>query len=368
MKRKQISIVLLAVMGAMSFSSCKKQAQMPVSNDYPTKTVERTTKTIDLEYSASVKGCNDVDVYPQVSGTITQICVKEGAHVSKGQTLFIINQVPYRASYQNAKANVESAKANLATAKLTYSSKQKLFKEKVISTYDLTQASNSYRSAQASLAQADADLTKAANNLSYTIVKSPVNGVAGMISLRVGALVSEQMSEPLITVSDDSRMYVYFSLTEEQVLGMSKQNGTYVDFASLMPSVSLKLSDGSIYENKGKIDAVSGLVDKQTGAVTVRATFKNPKHKLRSGSSATVIVPRVMKDCIVIPQTATFEIQDKEYVYKVVSGKTKSIEIKTMNVSDGKTFIVTDGLKVGDVIISDGAGLLKDGIEVKSKK
>lgn len=370
MKRKNFSIILTAaVTSIFLLSSCKRgQQQMPMSNSYPMMTVSKTSKTINMEYTASIKGCNDVDIYPQVSGTITQINVKEGAHVTKGEPLFVINQVPYRASYQNAQANVQNAQANLATARMTFESKQKLFSQKVISNFDLTQALNSYRSAQASLSQAQADLTKAGNDLSYTVVKSPVNGVAGMISLRVGALVSEQMSEPLITVSDDSRMHVYFSLTEQQVLEMSKQSGSYRNFAELMPAVTLKQSDGSIYGGQGKIDAISGLVDKQTGSVTVRATFSNANHELRSGSSATVIIPRVMKDCIAVPQTATFEIQDKEYVYKVVNGKTQSTEIKTTGVNNGKEFIVTDGLKVGDVIISDGAGLLKNGINVTTKK
>lgn len=369
MKRINSSIILITIMvSTFVLSSCKRGKQMPVSDNYPTKTIETTSKTLNMEYSASVKGCNDVDIYPQVSGTITQICVKEGAHVSRGQTLFIINQVPYRASYQNAVANVQSARATLATAKLTLESKQKLFDQKVISNFDLMQARNSYHSTQASLSQAQANLTKAANDLSYTVVRSPVSGVAGMISLRVGALVNEQMSEPLITVSDDSKMYVYFSLTEQQVLEISKQSGKYQGPKKRMSAVTLRQSDGSIYSLQGKIDAISGLVDKQTGSVTVRASFLNTNHELRSGSSATVIVPRVIKDCIVVPQTATFEIQDREYVYKVVNGKTKSTEIKTLGVNDGKEFIVTEGLNVGDIIISDGARLLKDGVSVKIKK
>ena len=369
MKMKQFSVSFLVLAAALlQLSSCKRQMQMPASNEYPMTTVGRTTKTLNIEYSASLKGCNDVDIYPQVSGTITQILVKEGARVKKGQTLFVINQVPYRASYENAKANVESAQASLATARMTLESKQTLQKEKVISNYDLVQARNSFCQAQATLAQAQVELTKSANDLSYTTIKSPVDGVAGMISLRVGALVSEQMNEPLITVSDDSRMLAYFSITEQQVLAISNRNGKSEDFSKMMPAVRLKLSDGTEYSQPGKIDAVSGLVDKQTGSVSVRATFGNSGHLLRSGSSATVIVPRVLKECIVVPQTATFEIQDKTYVYKVVNGKTKSTEILIAASDDGKEFIVEKGLKVGDVIISDGAGLVSNGVEVKAKK
>ena len=363
MKIKQAMGIALTVLAILSFSSCKKQQAMPVSNEYPMMTVSRSTQTVSQEYSATVEGCNDVDVYPQVSGTITQICVKEGAHVTKGQPLFVINEVPYRAAYQSAKANVESARAQLAASKLTLESKQNLYNGKVASAYDLKQANNSYLSAKASLMQAQADLTKAANDLSYCVVKSPVTGVASMINLRVGALVSEQMSSPLITVSDDSRMYVYFSLTEKQVLAMQRDKNN-----ASFKTVHLKLTDGSTYAKTGNIDAVSGIVDKQTGAVRVRATFVNQDHELRSGGAATVVIPQTLNDVIVIPQAATFEIQDKVYVYKVVNGKTKSTQVKATAMDDGSQYVVTEGLKAGDVIFSDGAGLVKNGMEVKAKK
>lgn len=363
MKIKQAMGIALTVLAILSFSSCKKQQAMPVSNEYPMMTVSRSTQTVSQEYSATVEGCNDVDVYPQVSGTITQICVKEGAHVTKGQPLFVINEVPYRAAYQSAKANVESARAQLAASKLTLESKQNLYNGKVASAYDLKQANNSYLSAKASLMQAQADLTKAANDLSYCVVKSPVTGAAGMINLRVGALVSEQMNSPLITVSDDSQVYAYFSLTEKHVLAMQRDKNN-----ASSKTVHLKLTDGSTYAKTGTIDAVSGLVDKQTGAVRVRATFVNQNHELRSGGAATVIIPQTLNDVIVIPQAATFEIQDKVYVYKVVNGKTKSTQVKATAMNDGSQYVVTEGLKAGDVIISDGAGLVKNGMEVKAKK
>jgi membrane fusion protein (multidrug efflux system) len=355
------------VIGVMLLTGCKKSQTMPVSSSYPVITVSCTDKTLETSYSATIQGSQDVDVYPQVSGKITQICINEGAEVKKGQTLFVIDQVPYRAALETAKAGVESASASVANARLTLDSKKKLFSQKVVSAFDLQQAQISLRSQNAALAQARAEYVKAKNDLSYTEVKSPVNGVAGMITYRVGALVSSNITTPLVTVSDDRTMHVYFSLTENQMLQISHEFGKTLN-ASAMPAVGLSLSDGSKYDHQGKIDAISGIVDKNTGSVSVRASFPNPGHLLRSGNTGNILFPTTRHNCIVIPQAATYELQDKVFVYKVVNGKTQSTKVNVLAVNDGKEYIVESGLKVGDVIISDGAGLLQDGVQVNVKQ
>jgi len=363
MKQKYLILVSIVILMA----GCKKQQGMPTDNSYPMITVTCSDKTLQTSYSATIQGFQDVDIYPQVSGKIIKICINEGAAVKKGQTLFVIDQVPYRASLATAKANVESALAGVANAQLTMNSKKKLFSQKVVSSFDLQQAQISLRSQNAVLAQAQAEFMKAKNDLSYTTVKSPVDGVAGMISYRVGALVSSNISTPLVSVSDDRIMHVYFSLTENQVLEMSHEVGNISKVAN-MPAVELTLSDGSNYGKKGKIDAISGIVDKSTGSVSVRASFANPDHLLRSGNTGNIILPSIRRNCIVIPQAATYELQDKVLVYRVVNGKTQSTKVSVFPINDGKEYIVESGLKAGDVIISDGAGLLQDGIEVKAKQ
>lgn len=315
-------------------------------------------------FSATIQGKQDVGVYPQISGLITAVLVKEGAAVKKGQTLFIIDQVPYKAALRTAKANVEVAEASVATAKMTVDSKEELFKENVVSQFDLQTARNSLRSANATLAQARAELLNARNNLSYTVIKSPVDGIAGMSSYRVGDLVSSSMSSPMISVSDNSEMYAYFSMTEKQILALSRQNGSLTDALKTMPEVKLLLSDGSEYQEKGHIDAISGMIDTSTGSVTLRAVFPNSKNILRSGSTGNIKFPYTKKNCMVIPQTATYELQDKVFVYKVVDGKTQSTQVKVFEVNDGKEYIVESGLNMGDVIIAEGAGLLSNGISV----
>lgn len=363
MKEKMFrSLILTCIL--VLVTSCKEQKSQTADSDYKTQKVTLSDRTVYSTFSATIQGKQDVGVYPQISGLITAVLVKEGAAVKKGQTLFIIDQVPYKAALRTAKANVEVAEASVATAKMTVDSKEELFKENVVSQFDLQTARNSLRSANATLAQAQAELLNARNNLSYTVIKSPVDGIAGMSSYRVGDLVSSSMSSPMISVSDNSEMYAYFSMTEKQILALSRQNGSLTDALKTMPEVKLLLSDGSEYQEKGHIDAISGMIDTSTGSVTLRAVFPNSKNILRSGSTGNIKFPYTKKNCMVIPQTATYELQDKVFVYKVVDGKTQSTQVKVFEVNDGKEYIVESGLNMGDVIIAEGAGLLSNGILV----
>lgn len=363
MKEKMFKSLILTCILVL-VTSCKEQKSQTAVSDYKTQKVTLSDRTVYSTFSATIQGKQDVGVYPQISGLITAVLVKEGAAVKKGQTLFIIDQVPYKAALRTAKANVEVAEASVATAKMTVDSKEELFKENVVSQFDLQTARNSLRSANATLAQAQAELLNARNNLSYTVIKSPVDGIAGMSSYRVGDLVSSSMSSPMISVSDNSEMYAYFSMTEKQILALSRQNGSLTDALKAMPEVKLLLSDGSEYQEKGHIDAISGMIDTSTGSVTLRAVFPNSKNILRSGSTGNIKFPYTKKNCMVIPQTATYELQDKVFVYKVVDGKTQSTQVKVFEVNDGKEYIVESGLKMGDVIIAEGAGLLSNGISV----
>ncbi|MBQ0006070.1 MAG: efflux RND transporter periplasmic adaptor subunit, partial [Alistipes sp.] len=255
----------------------------------------------------------------------------------------------------------------LATAQLTYDSNKELFDNAVISAYELQMAENKLSETKAALAQANAQLTTASNNLSYTLVKSPVNGVAGMIPYRVGALVSSSINEALVTVSDDSFINAYFSLSENLTLDFMQQYGSQEAFIKGMPEVSLKLGNGRDYPKKGRIGAVSGIVDKSTGAVRMRARFDNSEHLLRSGGNANVIIPTDIKNCILIPQSATYEIQERIFVYKVIDGKAVSTRVEVYKYNDGSNYVVESGLSEGDVIIAEGAGLIKEGTPVKAE-
>lgn len=345
-------------------AACNQDKQKTPGEKFKTLTVDYTNQTLQSTYPATLRGKQSVDIRPQVSGTITKICINEGDMVRSGQVLFIIDQVPYRAALETALANVKSAEAKLQTAKLTANSKEELYKENVISDFDRQTAINQLLEAEAALAQAKAEETNARNNLSYTEVKSPVDGVASMIPYRVGTLVNSSITEPLVTVSDDAEIYAYFSMAEDQMLDLIQQYGSLKEACQKLPPVTLTMSNGKQYTEAGKIDAISGTVDQGTGAVTLRASFPNEKHLLRNGGSGTISVPTEYKNCIVIPQSATYELQNLVFTWKVVDGKAQSTPITVNKYNDGKTYIVLSGLDKGDIIIAEGAGLMREGTAV----
>lgn len=357
--------MIVALVMGLTLCACSHSPATQETTAYKTLTVRLEDRTLLTPYTARLQGRQEVEVRPQVSGLITRICIGEGEKVRRGQLLFVIDQVPYKAALAEAEANVQSATAKLATAKLNLESTTMLREQGVVQDYDLSTARNELAAAEAVLAQARAQRTNARNNLSYTEVRSPVDGVAGMIAYRVGALVSSSIAEPLVTVSDDSRMHAYFSLTESQVLDLIQQYGSLDDFIRQMPAVTLRMSNGKPYAEPGHIAAVSGIVTAGTGAVTLRADFPNAQGLLRGGGSATVIVPTPCKQCIVIPQGATYELQDRLFVYRVVKGKTVSTPVTVFRLNNGTEYIVQSGLKAGETIIAEGAGLVKEGATVR---
>ena len=346
--------------------SCKQASEAPMGGaGYATMKVEVADRSLSTSYSATIRGRQDIDIYPQVGGTIQRVCVTEGEPVRKGQVLFIIDQVPYKAALQTASANVKAAKAGLGTAELNYSNNKELFAQKVVSEVSLKTTENAYLSAQAGLAQAEAQEVNARNNLSYTEVKSPCDGVVGALPFRAGALVGPSLPQPLTTVSDNSDMYIYFSMTENQLLALTREHGSMDEAVKNMPEVELKLNDNSVYEKKGRIESISGVIDRQTGTVVARAVFPNESRLLHSGASGSIILPTTYKDCIVIPQEATVRMQDKTLVYKVVEGKAVSALVTVAGINDGREYVVLDGLKAGEEIVSEGAGLVREGTPVK---
>lgn len=365
---KQTFVKAAAMVCALAAIGC---AQAPVTMppaQYAMLEISTTDRVIPSSYSATIRGRQDIDIYPQVGGTIAKLCVTEGQTVAQGQTLFIIDQVPYKAALQTAEANVAAAKAGVATAQLVYDSKKELYAKNVVSKFDLSTAENNLLTAKAQLAQAEAQRVNAANSLSYTVVKAPANGVVGTLPYRVGALVSAAMPKPLTTVSDNSVMYVYFSMNEKQLLDLAREYGSIDATIKQMPDVELKLSDGTIYSEKGRVESISGVIETSTGTVSLRAAFPNKGGLLHSGGSGNVVIPNTYKDCIVIPQMATFELQDRVFIFKSVDGLAKSFPISVEKINNGKEYVVTAGLTAGDVIVAEGAALLREGTPIQPKQ
>ncbi len=370
MTKKLLFGLMVGFIATICFMGCEEKTTTTKrsSREYNAMILHTTSRKLSSTYSATIRGKQDVDIRPKVQGYITDIKVKEGSVVRNGQTLFVIDQVPYQAALATAEANVDVAKAQVDAAELSATSKEKLFEQNIISDFDLRMARTTLASAKAQLAQARANELTASNNLSYTLVKSPVDGVVGTLPFRVGTLVSPSDATPMTSVSDNSEMYVYFSLSESQVLSLKRQYGALENALQEMPMVDLQLSDGTIYSEKGRIEAISGIIDPTTGSVTIRAKFPNKRRLLLSGGSGTIILPHRQEGCVVIPQHATFEVQDKVYAYKVENGVAKATIIGVFEISNGKEYIVESGLIEGDTIVVEGIGLLRDDTPIKIKE
>ncbi len=363
---KKGKMILIAALSAVLVACGGKGNMKMGDNEYPVRTISTQVSALQNSYPATIKGMQDIEIRPKVQGFITKLCVKEGQSVSAGQLLFVLDNVTYAEAAKQAQAAVKSAQAQLATARLTYNNNVQLHKENVIGDYQLQSAANALASANAALAQARANYLAAKQNLDYCYVKSPSAGVIGDLPYRVGALVSSSSAQPLTTVSNINTMYVYFSMTEKQLLDMTRKSGSTAKVVAEYPDVKLKLADGSEYAYSGHVSAVSGVINQTTGSVSMRADFTNPQHLLKSGGSGTILVPVVNHDAIVIPQDAVSQVQDKYFVYILQSNnKVKYSEITVSETNDGQNYVVTTGLKVGDKIAVAGVSVLSDGMEIK---
>lgn len=354
-------IILLLSLASCSKKNDNRAAMMQGDNKYAVATIALSDAQFGVSYPATIRGAQDVEVRPKVAGNIVRQLVDEGDRVKAGQLLFVIDPTQYRAAVEQAQAAVNVIKTNLSTAQLTYNNKKMLRERNIVSQYDLDIAANQLAVIRAQLQQARAALTNARDQLSFTNVRATSDGVVGSIPYRVGALVSSSTPQPLTTVSNLSKMHAYFSLTEKQLLEMTRAKGGTDAALQEMPEVELLLADGSVYELHGKVNSVSGVINTATGSVQMRATFDNPHRILRSGATGTLRFPMEKKGVMVIPQKATFEIQDKKFVY-VVDGHNKvhAVEIVVLPNNDATSYIVQQGLKVGDRIVVEGVNKLKE--------
>ena len=362
-------LAALLLAGWLFYSLSDKEDEEEPAEEYRTLTIKLQDYTVTREFTARIETENHAAIRPQVSGKITRICVREGAHVVKGQRLFVIDQVPYQAAVRNAEAKVASAKAQLATARQNLEGKEELHNQHVVGDFDLNKARNAKAEAEGALAEALADLETARNELSYTVVTSPSDGVLSMINYRVGELVGPSMETELTNVTDPRRLFAYIPASEKTLFDLLEYYQCSVnELPSKLPEVSLDTYWGRKLQQKGRIDAISGSVEEMTGSVLLRASFENADDLFRNGSNGTIVMPYELKDAVVIPQEATYDVLNKRFVYQVVDGVTKACEIKVFPYDNGQDYVVTEGLKAGDVIIAEGAGMVKDGMRVKAKE
>lgn len=346
-------MILAAACGSGDNSAMQQQApSLQVITLSPSNSASETT------FPAQIKGKTDIEIRPQVTGFITKVHVDEGQHVRKGQPLFTLDQVTFQAAVDQAQAAVNSAATSASTAQRTVDTKRALLDKNIISQFEYQTAVDDLARANAQLAQAKASLVSARKNLAYTVVTSPSDGVVGTIPQREGSLASPSSVQPLTTVSDNSQVYAYFSLTELDLLNLSKEGEQTVNGAiAAMPEVRLRLADGTLYPLSGKVATVSGVIDTSTGAASVRALFDNTNGMLRSGSTGTIVIPDNQSDVLVIPQKATYELQDRRFVYVVNdSNKLVSTPVDVTPISGGMDFVVNSGLNPGQRIVVEGVG------------
>ena len=408
MKKNKILLSALAAVALLTSCGGGRQG-LSTSNEYPVITIGASNAQLKTTYPATIKGVQDVEVRPKVSGFITKLNVHEGEYVRAGQVLFVIDNATYQAAVRQAQAQVNSAQSSVAqaqagvvqanaslnsanaqaaTSRLTYSNSKNLYNNKVIGDYELQSAKNAYETAQAAVRQAQsgvasanaavrqaeagvrqaqAVLASAKDNLGFCYVKSPASGYIGSLPFKEGALVSPSSAQPVTTVSNTSSMEVYFSMTESDILNLSRKDNGLANAIKAFPGVSLLLADGSTYNHEGTIVKTSGVIDAATGTVSVIARFPNPEHLLKSGGSGQIVIARSNNHALLVPQEATVQVQNKTFVYKVDgNNKVHYSEITVDPQNDGINYIVTSGLKMGDRIVTKGVSSLEDGAQIKA--
>ena len=351
--------ILLAV--AMGVTACGSGVPNVVPTSYQTMTIGKSDIKVPLKYSATLKGTADVTIMPQIRGQLMEVCIKEGQQVKKGQVLFRIDSRDAQLELESAEANLLAAQAQESSAKLEFESNTNLYNKGIVSKYVLDNAENQYKQAKASVAQYRAIANRARVNLSYCTIEAPVAGVIGSIPVFAGDQVSP--GTYLTLLSGNAKMYAEFSVSESvlEERANGEANGSLASF----PDVTFLFKSGTEYGHKGRITSVTGTVDRTTGALTCKATFPNPDGILYSGIQGTVLVPFAVSDVMVVPQNAIVRLQDKSLAYKVGADSCAySVIVKTVNFGSERDLVVTEGLEVGDEIVTIGANTLVEGQRV----
>lgn len=329
------------------------------------------TTTIYSKFPVNIQGQQQVEIRPMVEDYIEYIYVDEGAVVKKGQPLFRIKAPQYEQEVRSAQAEINIAQENVNIARTEVEKIRPLVNDNIISQYELQTAQNTLNAREAILVQAKTRLENARTNLGYTTILSPVDGIIGLLPFKIGSLVGPTTPSPLTYIANVDNVYAYFSINEKKLLELSRNNSgsNPQEILKDLPNVKLLLADGSPFNADGKIETTSGFINPQSGAITVRATFPNTNNIINSGSSGTILIPQYLENVILIPQNATYEVQDKKFVYLVDNtGMVSSKEIKVKTANDGKFYIVEQGLQAGDKLVLDGIGTLKEDVKIAMKK
>lgn len=365
-----IHLIAIAALVYSCADNKNQAAAAPQSIAVPVYDIAQQNTYTWQEYPVTLEGRTDVEIRPQVDGYLQKIFVDEGAYVAKGSPIFKIEDHRYREAYNNATGVLNAAEAALINARLEVERITPLVTEKVVSDYHLKSAKASLKIAEANKKQAEAAVASAKINLDYTLITAPVSGYITRLPKKQGSLVSAADPLPLTSLSDNAEVHAYFSVSEADFMAFRAKNegNTLNEKISKLPPLSLVMPDETEYAQKGKIDMVNGQFDRTTGAITLRASFPNEKGLLRSGNTGKVKLGFPHANAVLVPQSATVELQDKVFVYVV--DKTNKVAKTPIHISgkSGNDYLVQDGVKAGDRIVYKGFESLQDGTVVAPEK
>ncbi|MCL2291071.1 MAG: efflux RND transporter periplasmic adaptor subunit [Bacteroidetes bacterium] len=337
--------------------SCKpKVAEIPIP-EYKAMEIALSDGIVEVEYPTQLQSQQVIEIRPRVEGALEKVFIKEGAHVNKGEPLFQINPDVYQQQVLSSRANLYAAQAKLTNAEYEVQKVSPLVEKNIVSDYELKSANMNLKVAQAGVEQAQAALEQANINLGYTTITSPISGLASSINIREGALVQVMSQTPLTTISADGDMFAYFSVSERIVSPNERPEH--------IPKARLRLATGELYSELGKLDFASGIVNPTTGTVLLKAVFPNPKRELSTGSSGTIIIPFEVIDVVLVPKSATYQLLDKTMVVTLDENHATRSQVIAIAAVSGDNYVVSDGLKPGDVIVLEGVSKLRDGQTVK---
>ncbi|MGO1244746.1 MAG: efflux RND transporter periplasmic adaptor subunit [Sphingobacterium sp.] len=349
---------------ACTSSTGKEAVTAPIG--LPVMAVQTDDQTILQKYPASIEASANIEIRAQVAGILERIYIDEGSKVKAGQLLFKINDHPYQEQLNQAKANLSSAQADLQNAELEVEKKTRLVDNKIVTEYQLKAAFAARDAAKARVGQAESAVESAKINVNYTSIRATSDGYIGRLEKKQGSLITMADPQPLTVLSDVGKLHVYFSLGENDFIAFKNATpgNTLQEKLKNLPPVSLLLSDENVYEHQGQIDMVDGQFDKNTAAITLRATFDNPQGILRSGNTGRIVLQKEYSEAVLIPQLATREVQDKVFVFTVGPDNKVTQQSVEILAKSGENYLVESGIRAGDRIVYKGIDLLQDGQQI----
>ncbi|RAK69311.1 efflux RND transporter periplasmic adaptor subunit [Hymenobacter edaphi] len=345
--KRTFLLMLMSLVVWYCTTSCSKhqEAKEEKVKFLVTSPLQRDT-TITKEYVAQIHSIQHIELRALEKGYLQKIFVDEGQQVKQGQLMFQIMPLLYQAELKKAEAEAKFVG-------IEYQNTKKLADKNVVSANELALS-------QAKLEKARAEVSLAQTHLGFTTIRAPFSGIMDHFQARLGSLVDE--GDLLTTLSDNSKMWVYYNVPEAEYLAYK----THAQAAGPL-NVRLRMANNEVFDQPGVVQTIEADFNNETGNIAFRATFPNPKGLLRNGETGSVLMTVPLKNALIIPQKATFEVLEKKFVY-VVDAKRRVHQTEvTVGAEMPDLFVVTGGLKAGDNILLEGIRKVKDGDKIDFK-